>query len=63
MKLDLRDRCQRARCSRLIRKGKIAQQNYASYKPFCSFACREWDRLEVAQEYINRRLAAGERNG
>lgn len=54
MRLDLRDRCTRQRCAQLIRKGKMAQANYQRYKPYCSYSCQEWHRLEEAQDYLNR---------
>jgi hypothetical protein len=53
--VDLRDRCHRERCFKLIRKGKMAQERYARYKPFCSYNCQEWDRIEVAQAYLDSR--------
>jgi hypothetical protein len=52
--LDLRARCLRRRCHKLIRKGKLAQANYQRYKPFCSYACQEWNKIEEARDYINR---------
>lgn len=51
--VDLRERCQRMRCWKIIRSNNVAQANYQRYKPFCSFNCQEWDRLEMAQKYIN----------
>lgn len=48
--LDLRPRCER--CVKLIR-GAMAEARYARYRPFCSFHCQEWTRLESAQRYIN----------
>jgi hypothetical protein len=53
--LDLRPRCKRRACQKLITKGKMAQDNYKRYAPFCSFGCKEWDRLEEAQRYLNER--------
>lgn len=52
--LDLRDRCKRPRCDKLIRKGKMAQANWQRYKPYCSYGCQEWHRLEQAAEYLER---------
>lgn len=57
MKLDLRPRCKRPACNDLIRKGKDAQWRWKHYKPYCSYNCQEWHRLESAQEYINTRRA------
>ena len=56
MKLDLRPRCVRPRCDKLIRNGKMAQATYQRYKPYCSYACQEWHNLEKAQAYINERI-------
>lgn len=53
--IDLRDRCKRPRCGKLIRKGKMAQANYQRYKPYCSYGCQEWHRLELAQEYLDEK--------
>ena len=58
--LDLRDRCLRPKCHKLIRKGKLAQANYQRYQPYCSYGCQEWHKLEAAQEYINMRRAVGD---
>ena len=55
MRLDLRPRCIRERCAKLIRKGKMAQSNYTRYKPYCSYACQEWHNLEKAQQYLRNR--------
>lgn len=50
MKLDLRTRCKRCR---KIPRGKLNMANYERYKPYCSYHCQEWARLEDAQRYIN----------
>lgn len=50
--LDLRDRCARQRCHKLIRQGAQAQSEYQRYKPFCSYHCQEWDRVEGAARYL-----------
>ena len=55
MKLDLRPRC--LRCKKIPR-GKMQLANFDRYKPYCSYACREWHRLEEAQRYINERKEA-----
>lgn len=49
--LDLRPRCKR--CNKIPR-GKLKQQSYEHYKPYCSYHCQEWHRLEQASEYIRR---------
>lgn len=48
--VDLRDRCKR--CNRSPR-GKMQTANWNRYKPFCSYNCQEWFRLEEAQRYID----------
>lgn len=50
MKLDLRPRC--LRCQKLPR-GKMQEANFERYKPFCSYNCQEWYRLEGAQRYLD----------
>lgn len=50
MKLDLRIRCKRCR---KIPRGKMQQANYERYKPFCSFGCKEWFRVEEAMRYLD----------
>lgn len=60
MKLDLRDRCKR--CRKLPR-GKMQNENYKRYSPYCSFNCQEWANLEGAQRYINERLANSDIEG
>lgn len=52
--LDLRSRCARQRCDKLIRKGQQAQAEFKRYSPFCSYHCQEWARLEGAQAVIDR---------
>jgi len=47
MKVDLRDRCKRCR---KMPRGKMQAANFARYTPFCSYACKEWYRLEEAQK-------------
>lgn len=47
---DFRDRCKR--CRKLI-KGKLRVAQYEQYKPYCSYHCQEWAKLEDAQAYIN----------
>jgi hypothetical protein len=54
MKLDLRPRCQRENCNILIRKTQLAQRNYKLYKPYCSFHCQEWDKLEQMRKYLDK---------
>ena len=49
--LDLRPRCRR--CNKIPR-GKMRLANWERYKPYCSYHCQEWARLESAQAYINR---------
>ena len=51
--LDLRDRCARAACNKLIRKGQMAQAEYARYKPFCSYHCQQWAGIEAGRQRIN----------
>lgn len=53
--LDLRPRCKR--CKKIPR-GKMQVANFARNKPYCSFSCQEWGRLEDAQRYINTLNAA-----
>lgn len=48
--IDLRDRC--TRCGRLIR-GKSSIKSFEIYKPFCSFHCQEWHRLESCQRHLS----------
>lgn len=48
--LGLRYRCRR--CAKLIRKGKMAQASWQRYKPYCSYACQEWHRLESSVAYL-----------
>ncbi len=52
MKLDLRLRCKRIACRKLIRPHKNAKASYERYKPFCCYSCQEWDKLEMASDYI-----------
>ena len=52
MKIDLRPRCARARCHKLITKGKMAQDNFKRYQPYCSYHCQHWAGLEMAQAHI-----------
>ena len=49
MKLDFSLRCKR--CGKLI-KGKKREREFSLYKPFCSYACKEWYPLEKATEYL-----------
>ena len=49
VKLDLRPRC--LRCKK-IPHGKMKQANFERYKPYCSFHCQEWHRLELASEFV-----------
>lgn len=56
--LDLRPRCGRRRCNKLIRRGKRAQAEHERYTPYCSFHCQEWARLEDAQDYLDRNFPA-----
>lgn len=49
MKLDLLTRC--ARC-RKIPRGKMQKENYERYKPYCSYNCQEWHRVEEARRHI-----------
>jgi hypothetical protein len=51
--LDLRDRCARSRCNKLITKGKNVQAEYARYKPFCSYHCQQWAGLEGAKAHLD----------
>ena len=51
MALDFRPRCRR--CNKIPR-GKRQKENYERYKPFCSFNCQEWFKLEEAMRYINK---------
>lgn len=51
--IDLRDRCARSACNKLITKGKQVQTEYARYKPFCSYRCQEWASLESAKRYLD----------
>jgi len=53
MKIELRDRCKRGRCNKLIKKSKQAQNEYARYKPYCCYHCQQWHNLELALAYIN----------
>ena len=53
MKIDLRERCKRGRCNKLILKNKTAQYAYSLYKPYCSYHCQQWNALEQAQAHIN----------
>lgn len=53
--LDLRARCARQRCNKLIRNSQQAQADYKRYAPYCSFHCKECDRVESSL----RMLAAG----
>ena len=48
-------------CKRCLRKprGKMQKNNYERYKPFCSYHCQEWFKLEEAQRYINSKLREG----
>jgi len=50
--LDLRDRCARKNCGKLIRQNQGAQAQYQRYKPFCSYHCQEWDRVEGAARHL-----------
>lgn len=49
MKLDLRPRCERCR---KIPRGKMQTANYERYKPYCSYHCQEWHRLEKASAFV-----------
>ena len=51
MKLDLRPRCARPRCGKLITKGRMAQDSYARYKPYCSYHCQVCHGTEQALAY------------
>lgn len=50
MKLDLRPRC---KYCRKIPRGKMNVANYERYKPYCSFHCQEWGRLQDAAAYLS----------
>lgn len=50
--LDLRDRCARQRCHKLIRQSNGAQVEFQRYKPYCSYHCQEWDRTESAARHL-----------
>jgi hypothetical protein len=52
--LDLRARCERKNCNKLIRKGEAAQREFARYRPYCSYHCQEWGRLEGAMQHLRR---------
>jgi len=45
------------RCKRCGKRprGKMARGNFERYRPFCTFNCQEWYRLEAAQRYLNER--------
>lgn len=47
------------RCKRCQKRprGKLNQANFERYKPYCSFHCQEWGRLEDAQAYLNARYS------
>jgi len=49
--LDLRPRC--LRCNKIPR-GKMQKSNFEHYKPYCSYHCQEWHRLEQASEYVRK---------
>lgn len=51
--LDLRDRCARENCRKLIRQSKGAQAEFQRYKPFCSYHCQEWARTEGALRHLS----------
>jgi len=51
-KIDLRDRCARQCCNKLIGKGKQAQANFKRYAPHCSYHCQQWDYIESARLHI-----------
>lgn len=59
MKLDLRTRCARQRC-RKIPRGKMQTANYEHYKPYCSFHCQEWARVEDGLTYCAELRRAAE---
>ena len=49
--LDLRPRCKRCR---KMPRGKMQLANWDRYKPYCSYHCQEWARLEEARAYLDR---------
>jgi endogenous inhibitor of DNA gyrase (YacG/DUF329 family) len=59
MIIDLRTRCARKKCHKLIRKGKKAHEDYKRYYPYCSYHCQEWANLEDAMEYMNIKKRLG----
>jgi hypothetical protein len=48
--LDLRPRCKR--CGKIPR-GKMAEQSYKMYQPFCSYHCQQWYGLEEVRKYLD----------
>lgn len=50
--LDLRDRCARDSCAKLIRKGKQSQAEYARYRPYCSYHCQQWAGIDSARRHL-----------
>ncbi len=57
VKIDLRDRCAREKCNKLIGKSKMKIAAYDHYKPYCSYHCQQWHGLELAQKHINSLVA------
>lgn len=55
MKLDLRNRCARPLCHKLIRANKMAQGNWKRYKPYCSFHCQETHNMDKNLAYTASR--------
>jgi hypothetical protein len=51
-KIDLRDRCRRAKCKKLIRKGAAAKAEFERYRPYCSYHCQQWSGIEDASTYL-----------
>ena len=36
----------------LIRKGKVAQDAWTRYAPYCSYHCYKWDGIERARQFL-----------
>jgi len=59
MKIDLRLRCERPSCHKLIRKA--AMWEYEQYKPYCSYQCQEFHKQEMVMEYLRlKKILFGE---
>lgn len=43
-------RCER--CNKAITKGKMAQDNYKRYAPYCSYHCQQWHQIELAKQHL-----------